>query len=192
LAAAAALFLGFSAPASAAADDDLVPYTTVGHWQIMSSDNECRAHSYYQNGTTLGFYVDVSGHVSIGIGNPKWNIPEGEYAVSAQVDQTKPGHMTARGNRTWIVFGIVGSEGDMNLLSYGRTLYVTLGTQVYQYELIRSEAMLKALVQCAATRMAAANPFSGDLVSFPGRRVCRGDVRASHDEGGHGCLTPCP
>src|SRR4051812_29951454 len=31
-----------------------------------------------------------------------------------------------------------------------------------------------------------------DLVSFPGRRVCRGDVRASHDEGRHGCLTPCP
>ena len=30
-----------------------------------------------------------------------------------------------------------------------------------------------------------------DLVSFPGRRVCRGDVRASLDEGGHGCLTPC-
>src|SRR3954451_11609101 len=31
-----------------------------------------------------------------------------------------------------------------------------------------------------------------DLVSFPGRRVCRADVRASLDEGRHGCLTSCP
>jgi hypothetical protein len=164
LAAAAALFLGVVGSARAS---DMEPYGTVGHWQINGNDKVCRAHSDFQNGTTLTFYINVSGGLSISIRNPKWDIPEGKYEVSAQVDRTNPGRMTAAGYGTVVFFGLVGSESDFNLLSYGRMLYVTVGAQVYQYELYRSEAMLKALGRCAATRTAAANPYAGPQANAP-------------------------
>jgi hypothetical protein len=166
LAAAAALFTGFtvfsgfSSPASAAVGE-MEPYGTVGHWQINGNEKVCRAHSDFQNGTTLSFYINVSGGLSIAIKNPKWEIPNGDYEVSAQVDRTTPGRMTATAYGKLVFFGLSGTEADFNLLSYGRVLYVTIGQQVYQYELYRSEAMLKALGRCATTRAASANPFAG-------------------------------
>ena len=49
----------------------------------------------------------------------------------------------------------------MNLLSYGRTVYMKVGRLTYGFDLTRSEAMLKALARCAGERMALSNPFSG-------------------------------
>lgn len=159
LAAAAALLAGVSGSALA----DWVPYGKVGGWQVSSGEQfeGCVASGDYENGTTLSFYINVSGGLSISVSHEKWNIPEGGYEVQAQVDRTKPGRMSAYGKGTWVMFNLQGSESDFNLLRYGRVLYVTVGAQSYEYNLVRSEAMLKALGQCAASRATSANPFSG-------------------------------
>jgi hypothetical protein len=160
LAAAAALFLGFSAPAAAG---DMVRLETVGPWQIYGNETLCRAQSPFVNGTTLYFYVNAQNGVSIAISNPKWRIPEGSYEVFAQVDRTPPGRMAATAKDGWLIFGIAATENDINLLAYGKTLYVTVGAQTYQYHLAGSAAMLTALAVCADTRPAAADPFGNAL-----------------------------
>jgi hypothetical protein len=158
LAAAAALSLGFAAPADAG---EMVPIATAGPWEIFGNETLCRAQSDFQNGTTLYFYINAQNGVSIGIFNLRWQIPKGSYEVLAWIDRTNPGRMTATGHGAGVHFGIVGSEGDLNLLAHGRTLYVTIGTQTYQYNLNGSALMLTAMAACAATRPAAANPYDG-------------------------------
>ena len=71
------------------------------------------------------------------------------------------------GQNGWIVFGFALDEPTINLLSYGRTLYVTVGTQNFQYDLTRSEAVLKALIACIEPRMASANPFASKTPVAP-------------------------
>jgi hypothetical protein len=51
-------------------------------------------------------------------------------------------------------------EQSLNLLSHGRALKARIGQTVVSYDLTYSEAVVKALGQCAATSMAAANPFA--------------------------------
>ena len=50
---------------------------------------------------------------------------------------------------------------EINLVSYGAVLNATVGKAEYQYRLVGSEAMLKALVKCAAERMGVVNPYAG-------------------------------
>jgi hypothetical protein len=164
LAAAAALFTGFtvfsgfSSPASAG---DWASRGTVGPWQMEATDKVCKARSFHKNGTQLHFAINAKGAAMIGITNPDWKIPEGSYDVVMQVDRAVPATFDATGKDHYVIFAVEFDEPTINLLSYGRTLFVTVGQQSYQYDLTMSEAMLKALGKCAAPMMAAANPFSG-------------------------------
>jgi hypothetical protein len=164
LAAAAALFTGFtvfsgfSSPASAG---DWASRGTVGPWQMEATDTVCKARSFHKNGTQLHFAINAKGAAMIGITNPDWKIPEGSYDVVMQVDRAVPATFDATGKDHYVIFAVEFDEPTINLLSYGRTLFVTVGQQSYQYDLTMSEAMLKALGKCAAPMMAAANPFSG-------------------------------
>jgi hypothetical protein len=157
LAAAAALFLGLSAPASAG---DMAPIGTIGHWQITANETLCKAHGEYQDGTNLEFAINAKGGLSISIGNNAWAIPEGKYEITMQVDRTAPTDHAARAKANYVVWFASLDEATVNRLSYGNALHVKVGYQAFHYKLARSEAVMKALVQCAAPRMAAANPFA--------------------------------
>lgn len=158
LAAAAALSLGFSAPAAAG---DFRPVTTVGGWSITANENTCIAKGQYDNGTSLAFVVNTDGQASISIENLKWRIPEGDYEVLVQVDRSPTNRFRAAATGPWIFFKIQLVEHNINLLSQGRKLFVTVGQWVYEYQLVGSAAMLRGLGECAGARMASANPFAG-------------------------------
>jgi hypothetical protein len=157
LAAAAALFIGLSAPAAA----DMTSLGAVGPWQIAADAEVCQAVAPYKNGTQLYFFINANGALVLGVARPNWAIPAGNYQVSVGVDTTERRSHTAKAADGWIVWEIAASQDNFNLLSYGRTLYVTVGQQSYQYDLTRSEAMLKALGRCASERFVSANPFAG-------------------------------
>lgn len=160
LAAAAALSLSLSAPASA--DDSWTDRGSVGPWRMASSDTVCKAMGDHNNGTQVSFAINSHGAAMIILDNPSWNIPKGSYPVVTQIDRTAPQKVKATAEKDYLIFEFYLNETTLNLLSYGRKLSVTVGTQVYEYALTRSEAMLKALTACAAPRIAAgSNPFSG-------------------------------
>jgi hypothetical protein len=158
LAAAAALFLGVVGPAAAG---DETPLGTIGHWQMTAKDGFCQARGAYKNGTHLSFVINDKGVAMISIENDNWHIPKGSYPVEVQVDRAGRDTATATADDGWIVFEFALNEPTINLLSYGRTMFVTVGRDRYQYDLVRSELMLKALSSCATGRMASANPFAG-------------------------------
>jgi hypothetical protein len=157
LAAAAALFLGFSAPASA----DMASLGTAGNWVISADDSLCTAHAGYQDGTKLGFAINSTGVASLSIQNPTWNIPEGNYSVVSWVDRSAPLKHEAAAARGWIVWHPAFSLETLNLLSQGAVLYAQVGRQTYDYRLTGSAEMVRAVVLCLQQRVAKANPFSG-------------------------------
>jgi hypothetical protein len=157
--AAAAFCLSLSAPASAG---DFRPVTTVGGWSITADESTCIAKGQYDNGTSLAFVINASGQASISIENLKWRIPEGDYEVLVQVDRSAANRFKAAATGPWVFFNIQLVEHNINLLSQGRKLFVTVGQWVYEYQLVGSAAMLRGLGECAGQRMAAApNPFAG-------------------------------
>jgi hypothetical protein len=160
LAAAAALFLNASTAVHAG---DMTRLPSVDHWKMAADDEVCRAEGSYLNGTFLHFFINAKGGMYLGVSHPEWSIPDGSYNVTAQVDRAPATTFKANASDGWVVWEIVLNEHDLNLLSYGRTLSVTLGRWLYQYELTGTAAMLKALSKCAAARIAAANPnpFAG-------------------------------
>lgn len=172
LAAAVALLAGISAPAWAVRSTlpDMTHIATIGHWEISADATLCNAIGAYQNGTELHFTINAKGGAMIGVVNPNWHIPEGSYEVVTQVDRAPPQTATANAKDDWLVFSFAMNEPTINLLSYGKTMYLTIGRDRYQYDLIRSEAMLKALGACIGPRIKAANPFS-DTQTNPYRPV---------------------
>jgi hypothetical protein len=158
LAAAAAIFCGLSAPAAA---DDWTSLNKIGHWQIRSSERLCEASGVFRDGSLLEFTIGSSGVAIITVQDPKWRIPQGDYEIVTQVDRAPAQTFTATGSGTWVMWKIPLTEESINLLSYGRTLRITLGQMVISYDLALSEAAWKAVAKCAAPKMAAANPFSG-------------------------------
>lgn len=143
LAAAAAFFLGLSAPASA--DTNLVPLRTIGHWKISASANLCDASGKFEDGTSLEFTIGSSGVALITVVDPKWRIPTSTYDVVTQVDRASAQTFKATGSGTFVMWQIPLTEESINLLSYGRTLRVTLGQTVVSYDLTLSEAAWKAV-----------------------------------------------
>jgi hypothetical protein len=158
LAAAAALFIGLSAPAAA---DDYVTVATVGTWTILADETLCKAQSEYEDGSTLTFGINAKGGAALSIDDPKWSIPEGEFPVVAWVDRIERRTFTATAKDTWIVFGFALNEGSIAALSNGAVLNLEVGRSTYRYRLTRSAEMLRALGACAAERMPKANPFAG-------------------------------
>jgi hypothetical protein len=156
LAAAAALFLGFSAPASA----ELPLLKKIGPWQITADDTLCAAYADFTN-TRLMFVINAHGVGTIGITNEKWRIPEGSYEVVMQVDGALSATYEAKADAGHVYWKIPLTEESINLLSYGRHLYVKVGEEIHKYDLTMSRAMLKALTRCATPFMASGNPFSG-------------------------------
>jgi hypothetical protein len=161
LAAAAALFTGFFSGFSAPARAEMVPFKTIGHWTLLSDETLCKARGEYADGTSLVFAINAKGVLVLGIENDAWEIPKGEYQITMQVDRAAPVSHTAKAGPGWVFWGVSLDEPNINLLSYGMMFHATIGYQAFHYRLDRSEAMLKALGQCAAPKIAAANPFSG-------------------------------
>jgi hypothetical protein len=159
LAAAAALFIGLTAPA--AAGDDFVSLGSIGPWSLAADATVCRAEAAYKNGTSLDFFINSKGGAHMAVVHPNWNIPSGEYEVEVWVDRATATRFTAKATEGWVLWHFPLIERNVNLLSYGRTLYVKIGGQSYQYDLTRSKAMLEELARCAAARMTASNPFAG-------------------------------
>jgi hypothetical protein len=162
LAAAAALFLGFSAPVHAA--DEYVSIGKAGGWDVIASSFACVGSRAYANGTTLAFMMRTDGAGRISVMNERWSIPQGEeYPVTLSVDRVPPVTFRGEAGDTGRVVSVWWklTPDEINLVSYGAVLNATVGKAEYQYRLVGSEAMLKALVKCAAERMGAANPYAG-------------------------------
>jgi hypothetical protein len=158
LAAAAAFSLGVYGQARA---DDWTSLSKIGHWQIRSAPGVCDASGVFADGTRLEFSINDHQVALISVVDPKWRIPEGIYEIVMQVDRALPQSLKAKGHEAWVMWDIPLTEESINLLSYGRTLRVTLGQEVRSYDLALSEAAWKAVAKCAAPMMAAANPFAG-------------------------------
>jgi hypothetical protein len=147
LAAAAALFTGLSAPASAA--DPEVSLGTAGGWDMSADNDTCAGGKKYANGTSLIF------------DNPAWKIPKGTYPVVAQVDRAPPVTFQAHANGDLVALQWGISQDEINLVSYGAVFRVKIGRADYSYRLDGTAAMLQALGRCAVSRLAMANPFAG-------------------------------
>jgi hypothetical protein len=159
--AAVAALLAFCLPEARA--EDMAPMEfigAVGQWRINANDKLCQAKALYADDTVLEFVINSRGAAFISIENPKWTIPKGDYEIFWWVDRAPVTTHTAAGRNTWLWWQFPLNEESINLLSYGRTLYVMAGQQSYRYELVRSEAMLKSLLSCAGPRMATGNPFA--------------------------------
>jgi hypothetical protein len=105
--------------------------------------------------------TDGAGRISVM--NERWSIPQGEYPVTLSVDRVPPVTFRGEAGDTGRVVSVWWklTPDEINLVSYGAVLNATVGKAEYQYRLVGSEAMLKALVKCAAERMGAANPYAG-------------------------------
>jgi hypothetical protein len=152
LAAAAALFLGFYGQAQAD--------QTIGHWTISFHDQFCDASGVFQDGTRLEFSINAKGALIVTVVNPQWSIPRGRHQVEMQVDRAETETFEATANRDYVMWSIPLDEQSLNLLSHGRALKARIGQTVVSYDLAYSESVVKALGQCAATHIAAANPFA--------------------------------
>jgi hypothetical protein len=157
LAAAAALFLGFSSPAAA----ETKVLQKIGHWTIKAADGFCDASGLFQDGTLLEFTINAKRALMVSVVNPKWSIPEGRYQVEMQVDRSDLETFEAKANKTSVIWVIPTNEQSFNLLSHGRTLRARIEQTIVSYDLTYSESVVKALGQCAAPMMASANPFAG-------------------------------
>lgn len=160
LAAAAALFTGFMAPASAAASD-FTSLGTAGGWSISADHEFCHALKTFANGSSLNFGLFNDGRARIYIDNENWNIPEGNYPVVVSVDRMAPTTFDAKAKGNVVSLAWKLTADEINIMSSGAVFRATVGRQSYQFNLAGSAEMLKALGQCISTRMAAANPFAG-------------------------------
>jgi hypothetical protein len=157
-AAAAALFLGLSAPAAA---DDYVSLGSVGNWQIFKTSTHCTGTGGFRNGTRLTFNISPSGAATIVIFNNQWDIPEDKYSVTASVDRAQPVTLDALGGGKLVQMIWPLTPEQINLMSNGVVFRANVGVASYEYGLTGSGAMLRAVVNCAGDLAAAANPFAG-------------------------------
>jgi hypothetical protein len=155
LAAAAALFIGLSAPAAAE-----VSLGSAGGWNITANDTVCAGSMIFDNGTALGFGIYADGRGAIIIKNKNWNIPKGNYPVVSSIDRTKPTTFNAQGNGQSVVWAWEINEDEINLVSNGAVLRATIGRAEYSYRLNGSAEMLRAVRRCAVSRLSIGNPFS--------------------------------
>jgi hypothetical protein len=163
LAVAAALLVNLMPEARA----DWTPLNKIGHWQIRSGAGVCDASGVFADGTRLEFSINEHRVALVSVVDPKWSIPEGIYEIVMQVDRAPPQPLKAKGKGAWVMWDIPLTEESINLLSYGRTLRVTLGQTVVSYDLALSEAAWKAVAKCAAPMLEAANPFAGQQSAAP-------------------------
>lgn len=155
LAAAAVLAL-----TGAAQGVEIRDYAQVGKWAIETAETYCSATTYFPAvDHHLTFAIGANGKASIVINNPKWNIPEGEYAIRAAVDDKVPANFTANAEKTTVLWDIALGENNIGILSRASTLHVYIGNVDYQYSLAGSAAMLGSLVRCSVELVAGANPF---------------------------------
>jgi hypothetical protein len=158
LAAAAALSLGFSAPAAAG---EMTPIGKVGLWELDADATLCRASLEYEDDAFLIFGINTKGGATVVIANPKWDIPEGTYQVVSWVDRGSPVTFTAKASGRAVIWGYPLNAEQIGILSRGAVLHARIGRAEVHYRLDGSAAMLAALTRCAASRMVEGNPFAG-------------------------------
>jgi hypothetical protein len=135
-------------------------YAKVGNWTVETEITYCSATGYYPaSDQHLTFAIGANGKASIVITNPKWNIPEGEYAIRAAVDDKVPANFTAKAEKTTVLWDIALGENNIGILSRASVLHVYIGSTDHQYSLAGSAAMLGSLVRCAGELVAGDNPF---------------------------------
>lgn len=156
IAAAAALFLGFSAPASAKS----ASLGTAGGWAISTEAGNCHGTMEYANDTALVFSITSDGRAGISVYNPRWNIPKGQYRAWVGVDRNGPGEFEVRADGDLVFMPWQLRSDQIELVARGAVLHVMVGAQSIDYRLEGSAAMLAAVGRCAGTLMNAANPFS--------------------------------
>jgi hypothetical protein len=158
LAAAAALFLGLSAPASAAP----VKYAVVGNWEIYNNATYCTATATYEDYSSLQFNLGVSGSANIAIWNPRWDIPKGTHTVVASVDRAPPEAFRAEADGVHVMMPWTPDEDQINLVSNGAVFRAMVGREIYKFRLDGSREMLRSLGRCVAQiSPSVSNPFAG-------------------------------
>lgn len=166
--AAAVLLAGVSEPASAASSNGApVSLGMVGSWEIAKMPTWCSGIADFANGTQLTFSIGVTGGAIIVVGSHQWNIPKGDYPVTAWVDRSQPFTFTGHADGQIVVLPWGVTPDEINLMSYGAQLHVTVGRQTYHYGLVRSADMLSSVGRCVGDLMAASNPFSGTKPTAP-------------------------
>ncbi|GEO43494.1 hypothetical protein SAE02_76420 [Skermanella aerolata] len=158
LAAAAAFCLSLSSPALAA---DYVPLGNAGGWNISSDGSVCAGSQDFTNDTALTFIISAKGKAVIFIQNNAWNIPKGDYSALVSVDRGNPTVFAGMAEGKVVALPWQLRADQVTMMSSGKLLKITVGTQAYSYMLDGSAAMLAALGRCAGSLMNAANPFAG-------------------------------
>jgi hypothetical protein len=161
LAAAAAIFLGLSAPAAA---DPLSVLGSAGGWRIKGNHEACVGDRWFaENGTTLAFAVYVSGSAAILIQNRLWDIPAGTYPVTVSIDRgssaTFQTSFYAKEQALVLDWNLTADQ--ISVVAGGSVFYAKVGFANYQYSLSGSAEMLRAVMDCVGGLRRAANPFAG-------------------------------
>jgi hypothetical protein len=147
----------------AARSEEIKEVGKVGGWALLRGPEHCAASSQFQNGTFLGFGVDVGGNTWMRITNPEWKIPAGSYSVRVQFDKVVPDSVPASASDTGhsLTVPFEMNETGYNLLTKGAVMAVTIGSAAYSYSLAGTAAMFPALLGCVRDIAKAANPFAG-------------------------------
>lgn len=157
LAAAAALLVNCVAPAMA---DDRVSLGMVGGWEISKHPSWCSGTGHFANGTWLGFNIGTTGAATIVIANDRWNIPKGSYPVVVSVDRTQPVTFTGHADGVSVTMPWNATADEVNIMSSGAVFRAKVGAVSYEYGLVQSAAMLRAVIGCVADLATFGNPFA--------------------------------
>jgi hypothetical protein len=148
---AAALWLGFAAPASA----DVVERQQVGPWHLEAyyeggEFQNCRILASYGGGAQVIFLLTRDVAWVMGIQNPSWNlVPGNKGRVDYWVDGLgrRSAVATAR-NQTLLAVPLADSRQLFEEIRWGNVLYFTVDGAPYNMTLRGTAVALDALMNC--------------------------------------------
>ena len=149
-----------------AAEDKL--WADVATWKIYSSGDACFTYDSYKNGTTLGFSINDAHNFSILFGRDEWQIPEGVYKISIDLDGTGAGTVDASGKGQIIKASFLMTDENVRKVRRTHTLTAGIGKQKFSFHLVGTDKMFPELIKCSQSVLKSLNnPFTGEAATQP-------------------------
>ncbi len=141
----------------------------------------CVASATYRSGITLYVQVDTTYNWAIGFSEPSWNMKEGaDIPLSFRIDRGKWQQGIARAtSKTLARMQMPPESYIITRFRRGRTMYVSDGTNNYEFRLTGTSRLLARLAKCVDQNVARYGAAPG-----------MGQVAASNPQGGLGQSEP--
>lgn len=141
----------------------------------------CVASAAYRSGITLYVQVDTTYNWAIGFSSPGWDLKEGaDIALRYRIDRGKWQQGIARAtSKTLARMQMPPESYIITRFRRGRTMYVSDGTNNYEFRLTGTSRLMARLAKCVDQNIARYGAAPG-----------MGDVAASNPQGGLGQSKP--